>query len=505
MKEMWGEGLEIHGNLLARNTVLNFVGQAIPALVAVITIPYVIGGLGVERFGILSLTWVILGYLSLFDLGLAQATTKFVAEALGGGRDGEIRSIVGTAIVIQTGFAIITSIALVLCTPLLVERVFRIPSALTEETKITLYILGTAVPIAMFSAMLRGVLAAGQHFGVINLVRIISGSANFLIPALAVSVGAGLFWIVLLLVGLQLVLALLTVRVVLKKFAALKRGLLVDKRRASEILRYGVWSFLHVTVASFLPGLDRLFIGSRLAVENVGYYSIVYEIVSRIGMIPASVVMAVFPAFSAMLDRRRLEALYCSSMKYLLIAMISVDIGFLVFAREIMRVWLGDIVALKGTLPLRLLLMANLIGSATQLSITLLQSRGRPDLVAKVLALEVPFYLGFSWYMIGQVGITGAAIAWLSLIVVNACVFFVAAARIVELRWQSLVESLLVESVLVGGFVVVAGLGVVAFADRNVVAKLGVLFLVCFFLYYGAKRLITEREKKVFWGVAASG
>lgn len=276
-------------------------------------------------------------------------------------------------------------------------------------------------------------------------------------------------------------------------------------RGRSEILRYGLWSFLHVTVASFLPGLDRLFIGSRLAVENVGYYGIVYEIVSRIGMIPASLVIAVFPAFSAMSDRRRLEALYCSSMKYLLIAMISVDIVFFVFAREIMKVWLGEVIALKGTLPLRLLLMANLIGSATQLSITLLQSRGRPDLVAKVLTLELPFYLGFSWYMIGKVGITGAAIAWLSLILVNACVFFVAAARIVELRWQSLVESLLVESVLVGGCVVVVALGVVAFADGNMVAKLGVLLLLCFFLYCGAKRLTSEREKKLFRGVAASG
>jgi len=63
----------IQGRLLAKNTVFNFIGQTIPALVAIVTIPYIIHGLGVERFGILSLVWVVLGYFNLFDLGLGRA------------------------------------------------------------------------------------------------------------------------------------------------------------------------------------------------------------------------------------------------------------------------------------------------------------------------------------------------------------------------------------------------------------------------------------------------
>src|SRR5437879_4481293 len=77
------KGAEIHGGSLARNTALNFVAGAIPPIVGVITIPYIIRGFGIERFGVLSLSWAILVYFSMFDLGLGRATTKFVAEALG--------------------------------------------------------------------------------------------------------------------------------------------------------------------------------------------------------------------------------------------------------------------------------------------------------------------------------------------------------------------------------------------------------------------------------------
>ena len=46
---------------LARNTGWNVLGQVLPALVAIAAIPVLIRQLGIERFGFLSLAWVIVG------------------------------------------------------------------------------------------------------------------------------------------------------------------------------------------------------------------------------------------------------------------------------------------------------------------------------------------------------------------------------------------------------------------------------------------------------------
>jgi O-antigen/teichoic acid export membrane protein len=58
---------------LSRNTVLNLAGGLVPSLVAIVAIPYTLHGMGVERFGILSLYWVAFGYFAVVDLGLARA------------------------------------------------------------------------------------------------------------------------------------------------------------------------------------------------------------------------------------------------------------------------------------------------------------------------------------------------------------------------------------------------------------------------------------------------
>lgn len=44
--------------ILARNTLLNFISRVAPLFVAIITIPFIAQGFGAERFGILLIVWV---------------------------------------------------------------------------------------------------------------------------------------------------------------------------------------------------------------------------------------------------------------------------------------------------------------------------------------------------------------------------------------------------------------------------------------------------------------
>ena len=84
----------IRGRKLAKNTLWNLLGQGVPLLVALLTIPHLIQGLGIDRFGVLSLAWMVIGYFSLFDMGLGRALTKLVAEKLGTGQTQDIPPLV---------------------------------------------------------------------------------------------------------------------------------------------------------------------------------------------------------------------------------------------------------------------------------------------------------------------------------------------------------------------------------------------------------------------------
>src|SRR3712207_2166233 len=79
--------------LLIRNTVWNILGTALPLLLTLLTFPVLIRSIGTERFGVLAIAWVVLGYFGLFDLGLGRATIKFMAEAFEHGRVVEVRGL----------------------------------------------------------------------------------------------------------------------------------------------------------------------------------------------------------------------------------------------------------------------------------------------------------------------------------------------------------------------------------------------------------------------------
>ena len=68
------------GSLLAKNTLYSLIGYIIPVIVALFAIPILINSLGVDKFGVLTLAWMITGYFSILDLGIGRALTKLLSE-----------------------------------------------------------------------------------------------------------------------------------------------------------------------------------------------------------------------------------------------------------------------------------------------------------------------------------------------------------------------------------------------------------------------------------------
>lgn len=238
--------IEIKGSILARNTILNFIGQVIPLLVGIVTIPFIIRGLGTERFGLLSLAWVILGYFSVFDLGLGRATTKYVAEALGKGEEDQIPNLVWTAVTAQVVLGLMGALVLTGVTPLLVHHILNIPRELVGEATTTFYLLALSVPVVLVSGSFRGVLEAKQRFDLVNVVKVPTSISTFLLPLAGLIMGFNLPGIVAL--------------ILLARLTALSSFIVMNFRIIPELRKY-TCSF------TFFP---RLFLfGGWVAVSNI--------------------------------------------------------------------------------------------------------------------------------------------------------------------------------------------------------------------------------------------
>ena len=426
------EGIQISGSLIARNAVLNLIGQALPLLVAVIAMPFVVRGLGTERFGLLSLAWVVMGYFTVFDLGLGRATTKYVAEALGKDERDIIPQIVWTSVTVQAVMGFVGALALFCITDLLVDRVLNVPAELLGEAKATFHLLAFSIPVVLASSSFSGVLEAAQRFDLVNALRVPSSILTYLLPLVGLYLGLGLPGIVTLI--------LLSRVGALAGFATMNLIIQPELREYSasfcllhRLFSYGGWVMVSSITGPILVYLDRFLIGSLLTIAALAYYTAPYEAVTRLSIIAASLTMTLFPAFSALeglKDRQRLSSVFARSFKYMLLTTGPIVVLICLYAEEILEMWLGIDFAAESAVAMKILAGGVLINSLAFVPFALFQGVGRPDVPAKFHLIELPVYICAAWILINNFGIAGAASAWVLRVSLDAFLLFIASFRI---------------------------------------------------------------------------
>ena len=433
----------IKSSLLARNTLLNFIGQVIPLIVGVFAIPFIVRGLGIERFGILSLAWAILGYFAIFDLGLGRATTKFVAEVLGSRDKKQIPSIVWTAVTFQVILGFIGMFILIIFTPFLVEHVLNIPPKLHEETKTTFYILAFSIPVILVSGSFRGVLEAAQRFDFVNTVKIPVSVLTFIIPLIGVYLKFSLSNIVFLLFMVRLIALVIFVIINLRLIPQLKK-FVASFAFFPRLFAFGGWITISNIVGPLLVYLDRFFIGSLLSMAAVTYYSTSYEVVTRLWIIPTSLTATLFPAFSSLWSIKNLEKigiLFSRGIKYIVLIQGPIVLVLILFAKDILQIWLGTEFAIESTTVMKILALGVFINSLAHIPYNFLQGLGRPDLTAKFHLIELPVYIGVALFLISRFGIIGAAIAWIIRVTLDTLLLFGATFKIYPLSFNLLTSK----------------------------------------------------------------
>src|SRR3981189_3248287 len=128
------------GRFLARNVIWNLIGNGAPMFVAVFSIPILIHSLGKDRFGVLALAWAVIGYASLFDIGLGRALTQLVAKKLGGGEDHEIPALAWTSLLLMLALGAVGSVAIIAISPWLTHYALKIPEGIQPEVLRAFYL-----------------------------------------------------------------------------------------------------------------------------------------------------------------------------------------------------------------------------------------------------------------------------------------------------------------------------------------------------------------------------
>ncbi|WP_247871834.1 flippase [Azospirillum sp. TSO35-2] len=413
---------------MLRNTLWNLLGEGLPMLAALLSIPWLIAAVGMERFGALTLIWALLGYLGVLDLGLGRSLVQVVAERIGhqdgpGGDAGDGRAhgtahgtagIAGPAIALMAGIGLVTGGAVALGAGLLADRFQLDTGTSPEEIRLSLLVAAAIVPIALLSAGLRGVLEAHQRFRPISLVRMTVGVLNYLSPLFVLPFSHSLVPVI--------------AAIAVGRFAGLVGYGVLAVRLVPDLLHPGrwgrpslrglftmsAWMMLNNLVGPAMLYADRFILLSLVPAAMVAFYTTPFELLSRLMVIPGALSLALFPLASSLFrrDPPALGRILDAGGHLTLAVFLAMQAATIVGGETALELWLGPAFAANSAAVLSILMLGVFFNATAYVPNTLIQSVGRVDVTARLQLVELPVYLGVLWLLAERYGAVGAAAAW---------------------------------------------------------------------------------------------
>lgn len=395
---------------LKRNSLFNLAGLVLPLGLSLLTVPAYIHLIGVDRYGVLVISWLLLGYFGMFDLGLGRATIHRIAEL----RDAEPAARLATfhtAVAVNVAIGVVGGLVLALGASLFFSHGLKIAPGLRGELSAAAPLLGLSLPIATLTGVLTGALQGRERFAQTNAVGILS-TILFQVVPLAIAWHWGPNVSVLLLAGMATRIATLVVLwIACNREFGWNGRFQFERDQVRILLGFGGWVTVTALISPVLTIVDRFAIGSVIGAAAVTFYSVPYQVTQRIVILPTALTNALFPRLSAMRSDEEVSALSRESMLILIALMTGPVVFAILLTGPALALWLGQAFAARATLSAQLLLAAFWFNGLALLPFTVLQARGRPRTVAAILAAElipylVSLYIGLRFF--GLVGCAGA-------------------------------------------------------------------------------------------------
>ncbi len=407
--------------MLARNSLISMTASVVPVVVTVVTLPFLLNAIGLERYGALALCWLILIYVGQADWGLGKATTHWVARTSAEDPDAARATMLSG---IVTALAVGSVMALLAggVSWLFFAKFFDVDAALRAELLGSVWLIAAATLATSILQVMYGALAGRERFVSASLAMMLSnaslpllalGTAMLVDPRLEALMLASL-------AGRLLGVAVAGSDIWFSQFRGRRTQFQIADSR--KLLKFGFWIMSASFTAPVLITIDRMIIGSNLGAAAVAAYTIPYQIVSRLQLVPQSLMNVLFPRLSvASQESARLTSFhYAVTISAMFLPII---VGLIFLLEPLLQLWLGNKLDERSTSVGIVLLCAFLFTAIAQSIAVFLQSQNDGKFVAAFQLGEILPYFALLGYAVAEGGLLGVALVFLARRVVETVCF----------------------------------------------------------------------------------
>lgn len=393
-----------------------------------VAVPILIEKMGVERFGLLSIAWMIVGYFGLLDMGLGRALTQRIASNLGVGKLENVKPIISYSLKIVLALGIASAILLSTLAEYLVFDVFDISGEYQPETKSSMYWIALTIPLVVLSTALFGILEGFQYFGWIAIIRLPLNIFMFMAPVVAIYVNNTLDTVVFTLLLVRLLAFVALLAVVYEKIKGFKNTK-ISKEEQCSLLSFGGWITFSNIVSPIMVNFDRFYIASVLGASLVAYYTTPLDFLVKATLIPFAVIGVMFSYFATHWQEEKEKVVVAYKKTLFVISFIMLNFLVVVyFGAELgLSIWIDEKFAAESYALAQIIALGIFFNGITMVPFALVQGVGRADLTAKFHLIELPIFIFMLVYGVQNYGLVGAAWAWTARVILDCVLLNIAA------------------------------------------------------------------------------
>lgn len=388
---------------IIKNSVYNIAGYLIPGILSIPILGYMARELGVERFGLFSIILAIVGYASIFDVGITRSVIREIA--IYKKNNDEVLKILSTSIIIVLLLGSIAGLMIGIFNSE-IAGLLNVSHLIVNDFVKSLIVVAFSIPLYLLTQVWCSLLEGKEEFLNLNIYKTYSGTLVVLLPAIALLVDSTLTSAI---IGLLIArfLSFFLIQWYCREYSIKFK---FYKDVFDRLIKFGGWVAVSNLISPLMSYFDRFILANKMGSAVVGFYTAPSEAISRVGMLPSAIARTIFP----MLSSREANSQQIKKLSYILIFICVVPVScFLAyFSKEIMTIWLGNEYALHSFVIFQILLLGLVFNSIAQIPFTSIQSKGKSKTTAILHLCELFPYLFLLYYLIEKYGLIGAAWAW---------------------------------------------------------------------------------------------
>ena len=483
---------------LVRNALFNLLGAAVPAVVALGTVPLIVRGLGDAGYGVYALITAIVGYFAIIDINITAGSVKHIAahwaQALQ--QDEQTAASAGIdqtvtfGLLVYGALGLVGGVAIWASAPWLVRDVFSVPAALDASATAALELAAAGFMVGQLQSYLDSVPQSLMRYDSSARLDVLFGSMVPLATVAVLMLDGGLYQVILLRVVASSAHCLLLWRTICRLLPALRLRWPQQALRRS-LLHFSAYACLNRFAAMSYAYADKLMIGALVGVAGLAVYAVAATLANRLLGLTGRLASVLFPAASALAasdELPRLVQIYLKASRYLTFINGAMLLLIAVFAETILHYWMSADFARRGATVLAVMALSQYIDSLTALPSLVNDGMGHPAVTGGFAMARALLGLATVYMGVLLADIDGAAWGHLAASTVMTTVFL----RYVHGRTVPVPLRAVVTSAYLPGALGLSGIAIAAMlaqraAPHGVAAFIGVGMATCAALaVYGA-------------------